>query len=1257
VVNISKAYIKTLFRQIQKSFGRFAAIFGIVALGVGFLAGLTATTPVMHFSVDAYYDQNYMADVFIKATMGITEDDVEAISSMNEVERVMPAYVTDVLMENDLDKRLTVRIYGLSFHKMQFEDEEVVNRLQLIDGRMPTSQNECLAELGGGCLSGTKLGTTLKISPDNQDFENIEDIYRTTEFTVVGIVTNPFYFSWEREPSPIGNGRLDAVLYVDESCYALDVYTDVYLTIADTLPLTAFTEEYESKVETIVEKIEALGYTRSEIRYADVLREAREEIDKAKAEYTDAKHEAEAELASAWRELEDGKAELADAWQEIQDGKKELAEAKEILIKETLDAQKQINDGRNELAEALADLEKAEHELEKAKEQLAKGEKEYEEGYDEYRRGRRRLSSAQAVFDEGEREYLSRVSQLEAVNDEIKREEKNLEKAAAKLSDARAEYEEGLRVLSQQQDQFDGLMAQLLDVLSVLGLDYESAEEILQALEKDTTGELTTAVNTVLASAELPADAPHSADELLESWNMLNVSRKALDEAEAEIRAGESAYLAGLQQLSYAKTEYEAAKAQLDAAGAEIEKNRSKLEDGWEELAHGRAELRNARKELDQAHSEIQEARQKIDEGWEDYRNGLAELADAQATLEEEVAKAKEDIRKAEDDLAQGQLEYEEGLRELGDGEAEYWKAKSDAEEELNDAWSKILDAEKEILDLESPEWYVLDRKSNVSYMSFSANTEKVAAIAKVFPVFFFFVAALVALTTMTRMVEEERTQLGTLKALGYSKSTIMSKYIVYSGLASVLGCIVGLLAGFRLLPSVIWSIFESVYRLPSLDTQFRWDLALISSSMANLCTIGSTIAACYSELNEKPAALMRPRTPKAGQRIFLEYITFVWSRMKFTHKATARNLIRYKKHFFMTVIGVAGCTALLVAGFGLKDSIGDLAYKQFDEITKYDLLIKLNDTENIDHVLAAFLNDSEKVVEYVEVLAQSGHVIGKGQRVATTIYVPRSSSDLIKAVNLRERVSGKKINFDDSSVVLTEKMANNLNLRPGDIFTIENENGESGEFRLSAITENYAGTYAYINRDDYMACFQDQQASNALMVKTLIDPSRQDAAITEILTSDSVSSAEFVAQVKESVERLLSSINLVIVVLIISAGALAVIVLYNLININIEERRKELATLKVLGFHDEEVARYIFREVSILSIIGSFVGLGLGILLHAFIIRTAETPDFMFGREVSTLSLTLSAAITLFFSFVVQIIMSMKLKKIKMVDSLKAIE
>lgn len=1255
---MKKTYIKIILDEIRSSFGRFAAIFSIVALSIGFLCGLLATTPDMTVTADLYYDENSAADINIKATMGLTEEDLKAVHAIDKIKEVMPAYVTDVLLDSDSSEVLNAKVFGLPL----LNNASLINNLQLTEGRMPKYKNECVVEKGWGSITDVKLGTKLIISKENEEYENIEDTYNVLEYTVVGIVENPYYFSIESERSTIGNGTSNALVYVDEGCYALDVYTDFFIKVEGAENFTAFTDEYEEYVEEVAEKLEELEKNQSAIRLGDIKKEAYEVLNDAKIEYEKAKNEAETELNDAAVKIEDGKKELADAATELNDGKKEIAEAKETLIREVTNAQKEIADGYKDLEEAKAELDDGEAKYQDGMQDIIEGQKEYDDGLKEFIEAEKELEDAQKKFDEGEQEYLDGAKELEDGKKELEKGSRRLSSARTELLQAEEQYSQGKAQLEAQEAQFNALTSQVIIALatSPSAINFTSADELFVGLESDSTGMLNYAVTQILTGIKATVgdpNLPDNAEAFISIKKTIDEGKIQLNAAAMQIEDGWAQYESGRSKINRAKKEIREAEEKLEEAKKEIDENRQKLEDGWAEFEEARLELEDGKKELDDGHKELKDARKELDDGWIKYYDGLKDLAEAEVTLIDETAKAEKEIHEGEIDLAEGQNDYEEGLIELQENEKKYLDAKAEAEKELNDAAEKLADAEKEIAKLENPQWYVLDRNSNVSYASFSANAGKVADVAKVFPIFFFLIAALVTLTTMTRMVEEERTQIGTLKALGYRKTTIVSKYIIYSVLASSLGSIAGILIGFRMFPSIIWNAYRTMYRLPDLTNQFLWQYALPESFFIILLTVAVTLYVSISSLKEKPSTLMLPRAPKAGKRIFLENIDFIWSRMKFTHKSTARNIMRYKRHLLMTVIGIAGCSGLILTGFGLLDSIGSIANTQFTEIFKYNLNIELEDEEEYDSVLNNFLNDNNKVNSYSEIFTETGYVLDGREKISTSLKVAKDAESLSKSYSLRDRITKKEIIFDNSSVVMTEKLAETIKINVGDKFVLENGEGLQKEFVLTGITENYVGCYLYMNEYDYEEAFYENIKYNTILVDASYENGTQEQYIQDLLKSDSVMNVEPVTQIKKSFDNLLLTIEYIVIVIIVASGALAVIVLYNLTNININERRKELSTLKVLGYHNEEVAAYVFRETTILSIIGTLAGLPLGVLLHAFVVETVEAVNLMLGRTISIKSFVYAVIITLFFSLLVNLILYRKLKKIEMVESMKAID
>ncbi len=506
----------------------------------------------------------------------------------------------------------------------------------------------------------------------------------------------------------------------------------------------------------------------------------------------------------------------------------------------------------------------------------------------------------------------------------------------------------------------------------------------------------------------------------------------------------------------------------------------------------------------------------------------------------------------------------------------------------------------------------------------------------------------------MTRMVEEERSQIGILKALGYKKSTIIAKYLIYCGVASILGSVFGQMVGFKLIPGVIWNTYGVMYHLPEFVADYNRQTALLTSGVAVLSTLGATFFAANDALKEKPALLMLPKAPKKGKRIFLERITPLWSLMSFNMKSTARNLFRYKKHFFMTVIGVSGCTALLVTGFGIRDSIKDIGELQFSELSQYQLEIRLEDDYSPDVIDK--IRETENISQSLQVYRDEGYLEYEGEFREINLVAIEDMEKISDYILFRDRKSGKTLDFNENNIIITEKISEELDLKKGDTVIYENSDEVKEEFKIDLIVENYIDNFIYMEKSNYEEAFGKKPRNNTLYTKTGdLSVDEEDMLVENLYDYDDVLSADFISQTRTMFDNLIGSINYIVIVIILASGLLAFIVLYNLTNININERKRELATLKVLGFYNKEVASYIFREITILALIGTLVGLFLGRLLHQFIVLTIEDPNFMFGRDISILSYIIAAVITMLFSIIVDLFMVKKLRNIKMVDSMKA--
>ena len=580
----------------------------------------------------------------------------------------------------------------------------------------------------------------------------------------------------------------------------------------------------------------------------------------------------------------------------------------------------------------------------------------------------------------------------------------------------------------------------------------------------------------------------------------------------------------------------------------------------------------------------------------------------------------------------------------------------SESEDALQEQRDAVADAQAELDALEDGVWLINTREDSVGFSSYQSDVEKVAALCKVFPMFFFLVALLVALTTMTRLVEENRTQIGTLKALGFSNGQVLFEYLLYSFLSSLLGCALGFIGGFKLLPAVISDAYGMMYVLPKTVTPLRPDIMLIIAPVTIGCILLATLWACFSVTHACPAVLMVPKAPAPGKRILLERIPFFWNRLTFTRKVTCRNLFRYKKRLFMTVIGVAGCSALLLAGFGMRDSIHDIVDIQFGEIEHYDLMLLLDEPGEAqnDPAVVSLLEDSSMIADSLFALNETGNVIFKGESCSVTMFVPQDAQELSDFVTLRERLSGEPIGFGEGSVVLTEKLCETMGIKVGDTVTLEDSDGRQGTAKVTGITENYITAYAYVSPDVYQSLF-GKPAEYASVFCQLSEGTQPEDAMRSALSSGHVLYTRSTQNIQDTFVDTVGSIDAIVLVLILAAGMLCIVVLYNLTNVNICERRKELATIRVLGFYDREVERYIFRETNLLSFFGAVLGLGFGIWLHAYVVKTVEVDALMFGRVISPMSYVYSLVITMIFTLFVNLIMRSSIRKVDMVESMKA--
>lgn len=774
--------------------------------------------------------------------------------------------------------------------------------------------------------------------------------------------------------------------------------------------------------------------------------------------------------------------------------------------------------------------------------------------------------------------------------------------------------------------------------------------------------------------------------------NELSAQRDKLKTARKELEAGKALYLEnyskwleGYNKYTSASEELSKTKAQLDAARAQIDKSELELTSLKAQLDSTTpttnpyyntmlAQYNAGIKLLNENKITYQSGKAAYDEGVKKLTEnktiidvGKLELDKAKSTLEENekrIVSGEASLIAGEEDLknslTKGRKELAAARIELSKGRTTFEKEKIEALNKIKDAEKKIKDAERQLIEIPD-KWFVMTREANPGYSGYGDDAKRIGAVAKVFPLFFFLVAALVCLTTMTRMIEEERSQIGILKAMGYNTFTIAIKYLAYSLLASLIGAIAGLSIGFKLFPGVIMNAYGVMYKIPVRITSFHLNYALISIFFAVVTTVTASLFATYRELRATPAVLIQPKAPVPGKRIFLERISPIWKKLSFLHKVTARNLFRYKKRLLMTVIGISGCTALLVTGFGLKDSINAIINKQFKEIFIYDSQLVLDkEKPNEERNLEKILGENKDIKAYLSTFNETVNAIvpDSGRTFGANLLVPEDLKNFKNFFDLHERSSKNKVELTTDGAVISEKLSTLLKIGVGDAFEYRDSSNRTYKIKVAAIAENYLSHYIYMSPEYFdMVTYRNPIYNSAVYNFKSIDNIDEKVFKEELLTNKGVLGVMFTKGISEKFNDTMKSLNYVVFVLILSAGTLAFVVLYNLTNINITERIREIATIKVLGFRENEVSSYVYRENILLTVIGTLVGLFLGFILHKFVMNTMEIDTMMFGREIHTLSYILSILLTIAFSILVNLFMYFKLRNVNMVESLKSVE
>ncbi len=1234
-----KAYTKDVLKTILKEKKRFLAIMMITALGVCMLAGLKAACDDLRFTADKFFDEQNLMDIKIISTMGLTDEDVDALSSIPGVEDAEGSYSETVYTTYQGIKK-QAEVNTLS--------DKGINMPYLLEGEMPLRADEILVTQKYMEETGHKLGETLVIEEDleeeseeeeeaeketgekgseqdstEEDSEDDEDLkieieeemeepnFLVTEYKIVGVIIDALDInSSAGAVSFRANSNTDYTFYVLPEAIDSEVYTAVYMTLYGTDELMCYSDAYEKKVDSIVQILEEqVKEDREQHRYDKVTGDAWDKIDDAEGEMKDKFTEAEEKIQDAIKELEDAK-------QELLNGEKDLKEAE------------------REVAKAERELQKAQRELERAERELAAAKTELDAAWDE-------LEAGEALLEEGEQALVDAEQTLDE-------SEKSLNEAEAEIPD----QFESVRVLVEGQlldlkvniSDREAEIKKLEKDIETLKADIEALEAEEKSLQEEIAAieaKLEEGSLSLLEQTQLNTELNTLKVELLSAQTELNTKRAELSAAEASLSLRqEQVESYKQQQKTYEDTLSDLDKQEQEAyeeianGRKEIEEGRKEIEENKLELEKNKKELADGRKELEEAQLDYDTGKKEVEDGWKQLEDGWDELEDARDEIEE----AKEEIENGRGEIAEGESELEVNVSEYND--------------KKNEAEDLLADAKEELKDLKMTEWYISTRTANAGYNTVKTDAQCIEAIGNAFPILFLTIAILVSLTTISRMVEEDRGLIGTYKALGFTNKEIQSKYLIYALLACFCGGILGDILGFIVLPKIIFVIFGVMYQFTDYIIGFNVLYGVGGIILFIIAIGGSAILSCSSELSRMPATLMRPKAPKNGSRVLLERVTPVWSRLSFLNKVTVRNLFRYKKRLFMTLFGIAGCTALLIAGFTIKDTVTELMYKQYGGAYVYDAMLVAEDNDK----LTEYLEEDKDIRSYINPMITNVKLINEaGKEESLQLIVLPEGVTLRGYINLYDE-NDVTVPLADGDVLVTINACNLLGVKSGEMVSIQTMQLDMAEVELTDIVMNYMGNSIYMTQNTYEELFGEFEANGAF-VRLNSDKEKHKAWGEAFEEKDGILTVSIAAGIEDIAETVFRIINLVVYVVIVLAAALAFVVLFTLATTNISERERELATIKVLGFFNKEVHLYVNKETMILTSLGILLGLPAGKWLGEWLMSVLNMPSIYFDPSLYPISYVYSAALAILFAFIVNFITDRSLDKINPVEALKSIE
>ena len=1246
---------KDVFKSISKSKGRFFSIVGLMLLGSFALVGLKVTGPDMRATGENYVNRLDSADITVISPLGLDDFDVKTLNKTKGTQHIEYGYLKDVVIKGSDE---SIRLYSMG---------KDLSGYHLVKGRLPENTNEIA--LDNIHNEKYQIGDTFKVA-EKADATGTK-ILKTNNFKIVGFVySGEILSNVNMGQSTAGSGELKGYGVVTKETFDSPYYMLARMSFKDTVAVDPYSDNYTNKIQAHKEALSKLLENQPEIRLAAIQKEYQQQIDAGQKKIDDAKKQladAKEQLAAGELKMKAGQEQIQQAQDAISQGETQLASAKEALSsgKTTLEEKwTQLQVGNSQLDRAKSSLDVGAVQLSEAANAIADGKSQLDSG-------QRQITQKEAELTAAKQEYADKKAQLDTAQvtystgkSKYDAAEKEIEKNEQQLETGKDKYESGLQQLSTGIDQVNAglsqIQQQLADIEKALAQpDLPENQKQQLAAQQQTLNQKKVEAQKQLAALTIKQTATQAEYDAFKT-NTYTPGKTKLETAKKELAAQKKA-------LNQAAEKIRTGQQQLTAAEAQIINGEQQLAAAKETIAANQQVLAEKEQEYQAALAQYNSGLASYNQNQAAYYAGLAQWTQGVETLDTKSAEYqanKDKLAAAKSELADKETDLSEAKDELAEKQKAFAEKEPDAKKGIEEAEEKLNDAQETLDKLKAPV-YSLDSRREIpgseGYKMYSTISEIVDALANVFPIFLYFVAALVTSTTMARFVDEERINSGTLKALGYSNKDVLKKFTFYGLVSSLLGTIIGIILGHTLLPLIVYNAYHDGFVFQTIELHFNPGISLVAILLAVISSVGPAWLVAASELKEQPATLLLPKPPAAGSKILLERMPFIWKKMSFTHKVTARNIFRYKKRMLMTIFGVAGAVALLFAGFSVQHSIGEISERQFGEIIHYDMIIA-----ETDHLLAKQKTEVEDQLKETEVKESLGIHFESMTKIAGAnkdaqeikLIVPSDTKKLPNYVSLDNRKSGANLTLPDDGVVVSERLAKLLNVQIGDTITLQDGENISRKLKISGIAEMYMGHFIFASKTSYARIFETDYQTNAYLVNlennSLGNTEKQAAKFMNLAgVKGVVQNTTMINQV----HTIVNSLNKIMKVLIVIAALLGIVILYNLTNINVSERIRELSTIKVLGFYDGEVTMYIYRETILLTILGVLAGFGIGEALHRYIITVVPPDDVMFNPALGTTSFVIPAIIIALVTAILGFVVNYRLKNVDMLEALKSVD